>query len=83
MGIYLPILCNLAQVNHLTLIDNKGCDAGSIFLAVAENLVEDGAELTLLAREVELGVVGKSLRQVQLDEPGQNVKRGWKDKSPG
>ena len=51
----------MAQVNHLTLIDNKGCDAGSIFLAVAENLVEDGAELTLLAREVELGVVGESL----------------------
>ena len=51
----------------------------SKLLAVAENLVEDGPELTLLAREVELGVVGKSLRQVQLDEPGQNVKRGWKD----
>ena len=50
-----------------------------LFLAVAENLVEDGPELTLLAREVELGVVGESLRQVQLDEPGQNVKRGWKD----
>ena len=55
----------------------------SKLLAVAENLVEDGPELTLLAREVELGVVGKSLRQVQLDEPGQNVRRGWKDKSPG
>ena len=45
-------------------------------LAVAKNLVEERAEFTLLAREVELGVVGQRLGQVQLDEPDQNVGQG-------
>ena len=39
-------------------------------LAVAKNLVEERPEFTLLAREVELGVVGQGLGQVQLYEPG-------------
>ena len=45
-------------------------------LAVAKNLVEQRAELTLLAGEVELGVVGHRLGQVQLDEPDKNVGQG-------
>ena len=45
-------------------------------LAVAKDLVEERAQLTLLAREVELGVVGQGLGQVQLDEPDQNVGQG-------
>ena len=46
---------------------------GNSSLAVAKNLVEEGAKLTLLPREVELGVVGQSLGQVQLDEPDEDV----------
>ena len=45
-------------------------------LAVAKNLVEERAQFTLLAREVELGVVGERLGQVQLDEPDQNIGQG-------
>ena len=45
-------------------------------LAVAKDLVEERAQLALLAREVELGVVGQGLGQVQLDEPDQNVGQG-------
>ena len=42
---------------------------GDVLLAVAKDLVEEGAQFALLAGEVELGVVGQRLRQVQLDEP--------------
>ena len=45
----------------------------TLSLAVAENFVEESAKLTLLAREVEFGVVGQRLGQVQLDEPDQKV----------
>ena len=45
----------------------------TLSLAVAKNFVEESAKLTLLAREVELGVVGQRLGQVQLDEPDQKV----------
>ena len=48
----------------------------TLSLAVAENFVEESAKLTLLAGEVELGVVGQRLGQVQLDEPDQKVGQG-------
>ena len=50
----------------------------SLFLAVSKDLVEERAQLTLLPGEVELGVVGQGLGQVQLDEPGGHfVKMCW------
>ena len=48
----------------------------TLSLAVAENFVEESAKLTLLAGEVEFGVVGQRLGQVQLDEPDQKVGQG-------
>ena len=48
----------------------------NLSLAVAKNLVEERTEFTLLAREVELGVVGQRLGQVQLDVPDQNIEAG-------
>ena len=49
---------------------------GDVLLAVAKDLVEERAQLTLLAGEVELGVVGQRLGQVQLDEPDQSDGQG-------